>query len=160
LFVWVVIEVLYEGPWARPRTLFATHYHELTDLEETFPALRNRNARVAETDGRIIFLHSIAPGRADRSYGIHVAQLAGVPAEVLGRASEILSQLEREHGTSGGNGMERGRGRKRGMAGVDHDERAALLGELAKTPIESLTPIEALQRLADLRERARKEGAR
>ncbi|HEV8129250.1 MAG TPA: DNA mismatch repair protein MutS [Candidatus Eisenbacteria bacterium] len=157
---WAVTEALHDGPRARPRTLFATHYHELTDLEETLPALRNRNARVAETDGQIVFLHSIAPGRADRSYGIHVAQLAGVPPEVLGRAREILDRLEREHASSGRNGTERGRGKKREMVGVDQDERAALLGELAKAPVETLTPIEALQRLADLRERARKEGAR
>ncbi len=159
---WAVTEALHEGPRARPRTLFATHYHELTDLEETLPALRNRHARVSETDGRIVFLHLIGPGRADRSYGIHVAQLAGVPAAVLARASDILKDLEREHAAgSPRDGRARGAGKgKPENRGVEAEERAALLGELARTPVESLTPIEALQRLAELRERALKDGAR
>jgi DNA mismatch repair protein MutS len=158
---WAVTEALHEGPRARPRTLFATHYHELTDLEQTLPALRNRNARVSESDGRIVFLHLIAAGRADRSYGIHVAQLAGVPAAVLERASDILKELEREHAAgSARDGRRSGSGKKLDPLGVGAEERAALLGELARTPVESLTPLEALQRLADLRERARKEAAR
>jgi DNA mismatch repair protein MutS len=158
---WAVTEALHEGPRARPRTLFATHYHELTDLEQTLPALRNRNARVSETDGRIVFLHLIAPGRADRSYGIHVAQLAGVPDAVLARASDILKELEREHAAgSARDGRGSGTGKRPDPRGVGADERAALLGELARTPVESLTPLEALQRLADLRERARNEAAR
>jgi DNA mismatch repair protein MutS len=158
---WAVTEALHEGPRARPRTLFATHYHELTDLEQTLPALRNRNARVSESDGRIVFLHLIAAGRADRSYGIHVAQLAGVPAAVLERASDILKELEREHAAgSARDGRGSGAGKRLDPLGVGAEERAALLGELARTPVESLTPLEALHRLADLRERARKEAAR
>jgi len=151
---WAVTEALHEGPRARPRTLFATHYHELTDLEAALPRLRNRNVRVAETDGRIVFLHAIAPGRADRSYGIHVAQLAGVPAEVLARAQEILARLEREHAATarGSNTTPAGDSAR---DGVGPDERAALLEELAGSPVERLTPLDALQRLAALRDRAR-----
>jgi DNA mismatch repair protein MutS len=154
---WAVTEALHEGPRARPRTLFATHYHELTDLEAALPRLKNRNVRVSETDGKIVFLHVIAPGRADRSYGIHVAQLAGVPGEVLARAEAILARLEREH-AAGGGGV---RGGRTGVAepdGVGRDERAALLAELAGAPVERLTPLDALQRLAALRERARIVG--
>ncbi|MGE5178018.1 MAG: DNA mismatch repair protein MutS [Bacteroidota bacterium] len=150
---WAVTEALHEGPRARPRTLFATHYHELTDLEATLPRLRNRNVRVSEADGTIVFLHLIAPGRADRSYGIHVAQLAGVPGEVLARASEILARLEREHAAGAGSRAEAVA--DPGRPGVGRDERAALLGELADIPLERLTPLDALQRLAALRDRAR-----
>jgi DNA mismatch repair protein MutS len=160
---WAVTEALHDGPRARPRTLFATHYHELTDLEATLPALRNQNVRVAETEGRIVFLHLIAPGRADRSYGIHVAQLAGVPPDVLARAREILEKLEREHAAGTGRdgrgsaGTGAGGGEPRG---VGAEERAALVADLARAPVESLTPLEALQRLAELRERARRDGTR
>ncbi|HTL99667.1 MAG TPA: DNA mismatch repair protein MutS [Candidatus Omnitrophota bacterium] len=153
---WAVTEALHEGPRARPRTLFATHYHELTDLEATLPRLKNRNVRVSENEGRIVFLHAIAPGRADRSYGIHVAQLAGVPGEVLARAEEILARLEREHaaGPSGARRDTAGGAAR----GVGADERTALLAELADAPVERLTPLDALQRLASLRDRARGTG--
>lgn len=152
---WAVTEALHEGPRARPRTLFATHYHELTDLEATLPRLKNRNVRVAEADGRVVFLHVIAPGRADRSYGIHVAQLAGVPGEVLARAQEILARLEREHAVSAKGQQASGAAAATGRGGVGPDERAALLEELAGSPVERLTPLDALQRLAALRDRAR-----
>ena len=156
---WAVTEALHDGPGARPRTLFATHYHELTDLEATLPRLRNRNVRVSETDGRIVFLHAIAPGRADRSYGIHVAQLAGVPGGVLARAREILEKLEREHAAAAGaKGAAGARPAEGGREGVRAAEREALLADLAAAPIESLTPLDALQRLAGLRERALREA--
>ncbi len=90
---WAIVEYLHENIGAR--TMFATHYHELTKLEETFPAVRNYNVTVKEWNDEIVFLHKIAPGGADRSYGIHVAQLAGIPAWVNRRAEKILKQLER-----------------------------------------------------------------
>ena len=165
---WAVTEALHEGVRGRPRTLFATHYHELTDLEDTLPRLRNRNARVAEERGEIVFLHQIASGRADRSYGIHVAQLAGVPEAVLGRAREILARMESEHARLGareeGREVERagkpGAEPKAGPPGVTPDERLALLGEVASMPVESMTPLDALNALARLRDRARSGGAR
>src|SRR6267142_334735 len=147
---WAVTESLHEGPGARPRTLFATHYHELTDLESTLPRLRNRNVRVSETDGRIVFLHAIAPGRADRSYGIHVAKLAGVPEPVLHRAREILHELESGErppvrGSSDGGAA---------PAGMPPGFLAALAGELSRLSVESMTPLDALNELARLRDRA------
>jgi DNA mismatch repair protein MutS len=164
---WAVTEALHEGPRARPRTIFATHYHELTDLEESLPRLRNRTVRVSERGGEIVFLHAITEGRADRSYGIHVAQLAGVPAAVIDRAREILSRLEAEHAAE--HAPEHGKGRVFPAAGepstlpehgVTLSERSALLRDLADTPVEALTPLDALNRLADLRTRARKPGIR
>jgi DNA mismatch repair protein MutS len=89
---WAIVEYLHDH--ADPRTLFATHYHELIDLQRTLPGVRNFNVAVKEWDENIIFLHRIIPGGADRSYGIHVARLAGIPGEVNDRAREILAQLE------------------------------------------------------------------
>jgi DNA mismatch repair protein MutS len=92
---WAIAEHLHDATDCR--TLFATHYHELVDLEKTKPRLRNANVAVREQDGEIVFLHRIVPGGADQSYGIHVAKLAGVPSPVLDRATEILAFLETQH---------------------------------------------------------------
>jgi DNA mismatch repair protein MutS len=92
---WAITEYLHDHVGAR--TLFATHYHELVDLEKTKPHLRNMNVAVREESGEIVFLHRIVPGGADQSYGIHVARLAGVPSPVLDRSREILAFLERQH---------------------------------------------------------------
>ena len=91
---WAIIEYIHNAPKLRSRTLFATHYHELTRLSDTLPGVRNYNVAVSETNGDVIFLHKIIAGAADRSYGIHVAQIAGLPKPVISRANEILSQLE------------------------------------------------------------------
>ncbi|MGH7681717.1 MAG: DNA mismatch repair protein MutS [Candidatus Eiseniibacteriota bacterium] len=156
---WAVTEALHEGQRRKPRTLFATHYHELTELEESLPRVRNRTVRVAEQRGEIVFLHQIVPGRADRSYGIHVAQLAGVPADVLGRAREILARLEAEHprlalgGAAGAAGVA-------DRSGVTRDERGALLDELSALDVDAMTPLDALNELSRLRAKARSGEAR
>jgi len=95
---WAIIEYLHSHPKLKPFTLFATHYHELTELAEMLPGVRNYNVAVTESEGRVLFLHKIVPGGADRSYGIHVAQLAGLPGPVIQRANEILKQLEATSG--------------------------------------------------------------
>jgi DNA mismatch repair protein MutS len=92
---WAITEYLHNQVGCR--TLFATHYHELAELAETLPALRNYNVLVREWQDEIVFLHQIAAGSADKSYGIHVARLAGVPPEVLDRAKEVLERLEAHH---------------------------------------------------------------
>jgi DNA mismatch repair protein MutS len=97
---WAITEHLHDV--TRCRTLFATHYHELVELEKTKPRLRNANVAVREDQGEIVFLHQIVPGGADQSYGIHVAKLAGVPSGVLDRAREILAFLEKQHGPDPG----------------------------------------------------------
>ena len=91
---WGVIEFLHNHPERRAMTLFATHYHELIQLEEKWPHVRNYNVAVSEDTGAVVFLHKVIPGGADRSYGIHVAQLAGLPSNVIHRAQDILRQLE------------------------------------------------------------------
>jgi DNA mismatch repair protein MutS len=148
---WAVTEALHEGPFPRPRTLFATHYHELTDLESTLPRLRNRTVRVEERGHEIVFLHAIAAGRADRSYGIHVAKLAGVPEPVLSRAREILARLE-----AGDRSPDRPPPPKAGRpkAGAPEDDALALA--LSRISVESMTPLDALNELARLRDRAQK----
>ena len=160
---WAVTEALHEGPGPKPRTLFATHYHELTVLESTLPRLRNRTVRVEERGQEIVFLHAIAPGRADRSYGIHVAKLAGVPEPVLHRAREILHRLEsgERAPAEGTTGPRRelpldpaaGEGALT-PAGMPPRLLAALAGELSRLPVESMTPLDALNELARLRDRA------
>ena len=90
---WAVVEYIHNHPALRAKTLFATHYHELTQLADLLPGVKNYNVAVSEADGQVVFLHKIVPGGADRSYGIHVGQLAGLPGPVVQRAGEILGQL-------------------------------------------------------------------
>jgi DNA mismatch repair protein MutS len=90
---WAITEFLCSGEGPRPRSVFATHYHELTELEAELPGLVNLRLEVKEWEGKIIFLHSVGKGRSDKSYGIHVARLAGLPEDVLERAQEILASL-------------------------------------------------------------------
>jgi DNA mismatch repair protein MutS len=151
---WAVTETLHEGPGPKPRTLFATHYHELTDLEASLPRCKNHTVLVEERGHEIVFLHAIAPGRADRSYGIHVAKLAGIPDPVLRRAREILARLEAgervpEHG------REPTRGDAPGASRMPAAVEAALASELARISVESMTPLDALNELARLSDRAK-----
>ena len=92
---WAVVEYIHNHPDLRARTLFATHYHELTQLSELLPFVSNFNVAVSEADNQVVFLHKIIPGGADKSYGIHVAQMAGLPPSVIQRARELLIQLEK-----------------------------------------------------------------
>ena len=138
---WGMIEYIHNHPHLRAKTLFATHYHELTQLAELLPGVRNYNVAVSEADNKVVFLHKIVPGGADRSYGIHVAQLAGLPAPVIQRANEIMAELEKTSGRA-----------------VKIDPHAAqqallfpesspLLNELKELDVNSLSPIEALNKL-------------
>jgi DNA mismatch repair protein MutS len=101
---WAIIENIHNDPRLQARTLFATHYHELTQMAEIFPGISNYSVAVSETEGKILFLHKIIQGGADRSYGIHVAQLAGIPIHVIKRAYELLkiyeSQAKDDHPSS------------------------------------------------------------
>lgn len=94
---WALVEYLHETPSVAARTLFATHYHELNELAERFPRVKNYRVQVEEHDGRVIFLHKLVPGGADHSYGIEVARMAGLPEPVIARAREILRHLEAQH---------------------------------------------------------------
>ena len=149
---WAIIEYLHSHPKLKPFTLFATHYHELTELAELFPGVRNYNVAVTEADGRVIFLHQIVPGGADRSYGIHVAQLAGLPAAVIQRANEILKQLE---ATSGKTLPQQA---NQGSQLRLFPENNPLIESFKKLDLESLTPIQALNLLYEWRRTFFPEG--
>ncbi len=138
---WAVIEFIHNHPHLRAKTLFATHYHELTQLAELLPGVRNYNVAVSEADGKVVFLHKIVPGGADRSYGIHVAQLAGLPAPVIQRAGEIMAELEK---TSGRAVKINPHAAQQAML---FPESSPLLNELKEMDVNSLSPIEALNKL-------------
>ena len=144
---WAVIEYIHNHPRLRARTFFATHFHELTVLSDLLPGIRNYNVAVAENGTRVIFLHKIVPGGTDRSYGIHVAQLAGIPRPVISRASEILSQLE----ASSGSTIKVEPSRSQQL--VLFPETNPLLDELKTLDLNTLPPIEALNILYEWRKR-------
>ncbi len=144
-------EYIHNHPDLGCRTLFATHYHELTRLAEQLPRVRNYNVSVAEDRGEVVFLRRIVPGGADRSYGVHVARLAGLPAGVIARAWDVLSELE---GAESPNGPP-------GRAESPHRQLSLLaptprvVEELAALDPSSMTPLEAIAKLYELRDRAR-----
>jgi DNA mismatch repair protein MutS len=144
---WAMIEYIHSHPNLKAYTLFATHYHELTELAEMLPGVRNYNVAVSESDGNVIFLHKIIPGGADRSYGIHVAQLAGLPKPVIQRADEILQQLEKTSGST----LERKETTRQQL--TLFPENNALLEAFQNLDINSLTPIEALNLLYEWKRR-------
>jgi DNA mismatch repair protein MutS len=146
---WAVVEYLHNHPQLRSKTLFATHYHELTQLAEILPGVCNYNVAVSEADGTVVFLHRIVPGGADRSYGIHVGQLAGLPRPVVQRASEILRQLE----ASSGKAVKLNPTTPRQLALFP--ETNPLLDELKSLDMNTLTPIEALNKLYEWQRRFR-----
>ncbi len=148
---WAMIEYIHSHPELKAYTLFATHYHELTQLADLLPGVKNYNVAVSESDGRVVFLHKIIPGGADRSYGIHVAQIAGLPKPVIQRADEILQQLEKSSGTT----LEQSPTTRQQLALFP--ENNALLEAFEALDINSLTPIEALNLLYDWKRRYFKE---
>jgi len=140
---WAIVEYIHNHPHLKAKTLFATHYHELTDLAALLPGVRNYNVAVAEDSqaDRVVFLHRIIPGGADRSYGIHVAQLAGLPRAVINRAQEILAELE----ASGGRAVRRDEAPAQQMALFP--ETNPLVAELDTLDLNSMMPVEALNKL-------------
>jgi DNA mismatch repair protein MutS len=154
---WAVAEHLATNQKARPKTLFATHYHELTDLADSLPGVVNAHVAAREWKDEIIFLRKIVPGRSDRSYGIQVAQLAGLPASVVNRAKEILLGLEHDELSRGG------RPTLSGVPGATHTEQLGLFAtrsddeitrRLKMIDIDDITPRQALELLAELKKTA------
>jgi len=138
---WAMVEYIHNHPQVRAKTLFATHYHELTQLAELLPGVRNYNVAVSEADNKVFFLHKIVPGGADKSYGIHVAQLAGLPGSVVGRANEIMASLEK----SSGHAVKINPNAAQQVALFP--ETNPLLDELKALDVNGLSPIEALNKL-------------
>jgi DNA mismatch repair protein MutS len=151
-----VAEHLHSHPGLGCKTLFATHYHEMTEMIGSLPNARNYNVAVAEEGGQVVFLHRIVPGGASKSYGIHVAGLAGLPRPVVNRAGELLEELE----GSGAGGQESGiRAKSTEKAGgqLPLFQRAQdrLFKELEGLDLSTMTPLEALNKLFDLQQKAR-----
>jgi DNA mismatch repair protein MutS len=158
---WSLTEYLHERIGAR--TLFATHYHELNELAELFPRIKNYKVDVREYGDKVVFLHKLTPGFADHSYGIQVAQMAGLPEEVTGRAKEILKNLEGSELTlHDGTESDRGNGRRAKSRVAPAEVQLTLFEmrddklreEIRKLDLEKMTPIEALQKLVELKKRS------
>jgi DNA mismatch repair protein MutS len=158
---WSVAEHLHDQPAVAARTLFATHYHELTELALTKPRVRNMKMLVREWNDQIVFLRKVVDGAADRSYGIQVARLAGLPEAVLARAREVLANLEREELEGDGRpklarhaadatGKPADRATSPEQLGLFSPGEHPVLKELREAPVEGLTPLEALNLLATL----------
>ncbi|MBI4786306.1 MAG: DNA mismatch repair protein MutS [Chloroflexi bacterium] len=143
-----IVEHIHNHPQLGAKTLFATHYHELIELDKYLPKVCNYNVAVLEQSGRVIFLHKIVRGGADRSYGIHVAQLAGIPKAVVHRAEEVLKELESRREVDG-------RGVRAGTQLPLFIEEDFLRRELKELDVLSLSPLEALNKLFELAEKAR-----
>jgi DNA mismatch repair protein MutS len=146
-------EYIHNHPGLGCRTLFATHYHELTQLAQTLPRVRNHNVSVAEEGGEVVFLHRIVPGGADRSYGVHVARLAGLPPGVIDRAWDVLAELERS-GSQNGPAAESSPAKQLSFLGAS----PAVVEELLALDPSTMTPLEAITRLYELKERARDQS--
>ncbi len=152
---WAVVEYLHNHPRLKSKTLFATHYHELVDLANLLPRVKNFNVAVTEERGKVVFLRKIVPGGADKSYGIHVAQLAGLPSSVIHRAQEVLAGLESSQPGQ----------KNRRRAGVSSKvvltqqlplfaDSHNLVDEIANLDINSMSPLEAITRLYVLKKKA------
>ena len=151
---WAIAEHIHNHPSLGAKTVFATHYHELVQLAEHLPRVRNYNVVVVEEKGTVRLLHRIAPGGADKSYGIHVARLAGLPRAVVNRAQGVLDRLE-ESAPGQGRMTRVARFETAGQLNL-FDDDDGLLAEISKIDVDSLTPLEAIAVLYGWRERARK----
>jgi DNA mismatch repair protein MutS len=146
-----VAEYIHNHPKMGAKTIFATHYHELVELAGFLPRVKNFNVAVAEENGRVIFLRRMLPGGADKSYGIHVAQLAGLPRAVVHRAEEVLSSLEDKRHSSGK------------IKAVSSPQLPLFVGEVVSSEVadelsrlepDAMTPLEALNKLYELKKKS------
>ena len=155
---WAVAEHLASNPRARPKTIFATHYHELTDLADALPNVTNCHVVVREWQDDIVFLRKVVPGRSDRSYGIQVARLAGLPPPVVARAREILNGLERDELSRGGrpslNAAGSDASRQLGLFQTPAAAEDPLHRRIKALDVNNLTPLQALSLLAELKREA------
>jgi DNA mismatch repair protein MutS len=142
-----VIEYLHNQPRINAKTLFATHYHELTDAADYLPRVRNFHVAVRERNGKVQYLHKVEAGRAEKSFGIYVAQIAGLPKPVLRRANELLNEYDRSNGADAKENKQ-----KPDALGAEH---RALIEGLLGLDINELSPVEALTKLYDLQRRAK-----
>ena len=155
---WAIVEYLHEHPKAQARTLFATHYHELNEMEKNFSRIKNYNVSVKEVDGKIIFLRKLARGGSEHSFGIHVAEIAGMPRSIVKRANVILKELEADNSQVGSVGkaavehLEKSReGVQLSFFQLDDPVLTQIRDEILGLDVNNLTPVEALNKLNDIK---------
>ena len=155
---WAIVEHIHEHKRARARTLFATHYHELNDMEESFPRIKNYNVSVKEVDNKVIFLRKLERGGSEHSFGIHVAKMAGMPKTIVKRADEILHQLEKENRQEGMSSHHKVEPKTVHQDGVqlsffqlDDPILCQIRDEILNLDVNNLTPLEALNKLNDIK---------
>ena len=155
---WAIVEYIHEHPRARARTLFATHYHELNEMEKSFCRIKNYNVAVREVDNKVIFLRKLERGGSEHSFGIHVAKMAGMPKSIVRRADEILKQLEQENrqtGTVSGKTITEGASSAGGMQlsffQLEDPVLCQIRDEILNLDVNNLTPLEALNKLNDIK---------
>ena len=157
-FAWAIVEYLHEHKGAQARTLFATHYHELNEMEKHFPRIKNYNVAVKEVDGKVIFLRKLTPGGSEHSFGIHVAEIAGMPRSIVKRANEVLKQLEADNAEVGSAGRPKVENINDGNGGtqlsifqLDDPVLSQVRDEILGLDINNLTPVEALNKLNEIK---------
>ena len=155
---WAIVEHIHENKKARARTLFATHYHELNDMEELFPRIKNYNVTVKEVNNKVIFLRKLERGGSEHSFGIHVAKMAGMPQSIVRRADEILHRLEQENRQDGIASKPKVQAASKSQDGVqlsffqlDDPVLCQIRDEILHLDVNNLTPIEALNKLNDIK---------
>ena len=154
---WAIVEYIHEHPRAKARTLFATHYHELNEMEKSFKRIKNYNVSVKEVDNKVIFLRKLERGGSEHSFGIHVAKMAGMPKSIVKRADDILKQLEtdnRQQGISGKPMAEVGEtrgGMQLNFFQLDDPILCQIRDEILNLDVNNLTPLEALNKLNDIK---------
>ncbi len=155
---WAIAEFVHEQPTARAKTLFATHYHELNDMADRFPRIRNFNVSVKEVNNKVIFLRKLVAGGSEHSFGIHVAKMAGMPRRVVERAKEVLVQLEKSHSgeelmNEGSSGAKTNKNEDLQLSFFQLDDPVLenIREEIMNTDINTLTPVEALMKLNDIK---------
>jgi DNA mismatch repair protein MutS len=155
---WAIVEYLHEHPKAQARTLFATHYHELNEMEKNFPRIKNYNVSVKEVDNKVIFLRKLMRGGSEHSFGIHVAEIAGMPRSIVKRANTILKQLEAESSGGGAKAKPSAEALNQSRDGMqlsffqlDDPVLTQVRDEILGLDVNNLTPLEALNKLNEIK---------
>jgi len=163
---WAIVEHIHENPKAKARTLFATHYHELNEMEHTYSRIKNYNVSVKEVDNKVIFLRKLERGGSEHSFGIHVAKMAGMPKSIVKRADEILALLEKENRQGSISGKEKeitseikrkkelsssSDGIQLNFFQLDDPVLSQIRDEIINLDINNLTPVEALNKLNEIK---------
>ena len=154
---WAIVEYIHEQPQAAARTLFATHYHELNEMERSFKRIRNFNVSVKESGKKVIFLRKLTPGGSEHSFGIHVAKMAGMPKSIVKRSNEILKQMEASNGQNGASAKpvrgfaSGGEGYQLSFFQLDDPVLGQVRDEIKNLDVNNLTPLEALNKLSEIK---------